>query len=107
MEQRIGEEVIIDPAEAAMVTDEWKPNEFIHYGVNLNKRTCGCGHWQHYGIACNHAIVVWEKYQEQLAERNGERMEADAYIKARAKFALRKSRISACHGSVPVSNLQI
>jgi hypothetical protein len=85
---RIGEEVIIDPAEAAMVTDEWKPNEFIHYGVNLNKRTCGCGHWQHYGIACNHAIVVWEKYQEQLAERNGERMEADAYIKARAKFAV-------------------
>jgi len=85
---RIGEEVIIDPAEAAMVAEEWKPNEFIHYGVNLNKRMCGCGHWQHYGIACNHAIVVWEKYQEQLAERNGERMEADAYIKARAKFAV-------------------
>ena len=85
---RVGGEVIIDPAEAAMVTDEWKPNEFVHYGVNLNKRTCGCGHWQHYGIACNHAIVVWEKYQEQLAEKNGERMEADAYIKARAKFAV-------------------
>jgi hypothetical protein len=31
---------------------------------------------------------VWEKYQEQLAERNGARMEADAYIKARAKFAV-------------------
>ena len=70
-----------------MVTDEWKPNEFIHYGVNLNKRTCGCGHWQHYGIACKHAILVWEKYQEQLEEVNGARMEADAYIQERARFA--------------------
>jgi len=66
---RIGEEVIIDPDEAALVTalvtdrvelvtDEVEPNEFIHYDVNLNKRTCGCGHWQHYGIACKHILSM-------------------------------------------------
>ena len=85
---RIDEQIFIDPAEAAMVTDEVEPNEFVHYDVNLNKRTCGCAHWQHYGIACKHALSVWEKYQEQLAERNGARMEADAYIEARARFAV-------------------
>jgi len=84
----IDEQIIIDPAEAAMITDEVEPNEFIHYDVNLNKRTCGCAHWQHYRIACKHAILVWEKYQEQLAERNGARMEADAYVEARARFAV-------------------
>ena len=61
---RIDEQIFIDPAEAAMVTDEIEPNEFVHYDVNLNKHTCGCAHWQHYGIACKHAILVWEKYQE-------------------------------------------
>ena len=70
------------PAEAAMVTDQVEPNEFVHYDVNLNKRTCGCGHWQHYGIACKHALSVWEKYQEQLEEVNGARMEADEYLEA-------------------------
>ena len=93
----IGEEVmwLIDPDEAALVTDrvelvtdEVKPDEFVHYDVNVTKRTCGYGHWQHYGIACKHAILVWEKYQEQLAERNGARMEADAYIETRARFAV-------------------
>jgi len=34
-----------------------------------------------------HAILVWEKYQEQLAERNGEATDADVYIEARARFA--------------------
>ena len=91
----IGEQIFIDPAEASLVidrvelvTDQVEPNEFVHYDVNLNKRTCGCAHWQHYGIACKHAILVWEKYQEQLAERNGARMEADACIEARARFAV-------------------
>ena len=91
----IGEEVTIDPDEAALVTDqvelvtdEVKPNEFVHYDVNLNKRTCGCGHWQYYGIACKCAVSVWEKYQEQLEEVNGARMEADAYIQERARFAV-------------------
>ena len=59
---RIGEEVVIDPAEAAMVTEEVAPNDFVRYNVNLEKRTCGCAHWQHYGIACKHAILVWKKY---------------------------------------------
>ena len=31
---------------------------------------------------------MWEKYQEQLEEVNGVRMEADAYIEARARFAV-------------------
>ena len=84
----IDEQIIIDPDEAAMAKEEIEPNEFVHYDVNLNKRTCGCGHWQHYGIACKHALSVWEKYQEQLEERNGVRMEADAYLEARARFAV-------------------
>jgi hypothetical protein len=85
----IDEHIFIDPDEATMmVTDEVEPNEFVHYDVNLNKRTCGCGHWQHYGIACKHALSVWEKYQEQLEEVNGARMEADTCIKARARFAV-------------------
>ena len=91
----IGEEVTIDPDEAALVTDRVElvtdrvePNELVHYNVNLNKRTCGCGHWQRYGIACKQALSVWEKYQEQLEEVNGARMEADAYIQERARFAV-------------------
>ena len=71
-----------------MVADQVKPNELVHYDVNLNKRTCGCGHWQHYGIAFKHALSVWEKYQEQLEEVNGARMEADKYLEARARFAV-------------------
>ena len=35
---RIGEEVIIDPAEAAMVTEKVAPNDFVRYDVNLEKR---------------------------------------------------------------------
>ena len=35
-----------------------------------------------------HAILVWEKYQEQLAERNGVEMEADEYLEKRALFAV-------------------
>ena len=46
------------------------------------------GHWQHYGIACKCAVSVWEKYQEQLEEVNGARMEADEYLEARARFAV-------------------
>ena len=65
-----------------LVTDEVEPNEFVHFDVNLNKRTCGCAHWQYYGIACKHAILVWEKYQDQLAERNSVMMEADKYLEA-------------------------
>jgi len=67
-----------------MITDQVEPNEFVHYDVNFNKHTCGCGHWQYYGIACKYAVSVWEKYQEQLEEVNGARMEADEYLEARA-----------------------
>jgi len=84
----IGEEVTIGPAVPASVTEEVEPNVFVHYDVSLNKRTCGCGDWQHYGIACNNALSVWEKYQEQLEERNGARMENDEYLEARARFAV-------------------
>ena len=45
-------------------------------------------HCQHFGIACKHAIVVQEKYQEQLEEVNGARMEADEYLEVRAHFAV-------------------
>ena len=38
--------------------------------------------------ACKHALSVWEKYQEQLEEVNGARMEADAYSQERARFAV-------------------
>ena len=62
MNVEIDEQIFIDPAEAAVAREEVEPNEFVHYDVNLNKRTCGCGHWQHYGIACKHALSVWEKY---------------------------------------------
>jgi len=71
-----------------MITDQVEPNEFVHYDVNFNKHTCGCGHWQYYGIACKYAVSVWEKYQEQLEEVNGVRMEADEYLEARARFAV-------------------
>ena len=76
------------PAEAATITDQVEPNEFVHYDVNFNKHTCGCGHWQYYGIACKYAVSVWEKYQEQLEEMNGARMEADEYLEAGARFAV-------------------
>ncbi len=87
---RIKAHQYIDRAEAVMVTEEVAPNDFVRYDVNLEKRTCGCAHWQHYGIACKHTILVWEKYQEQLAERNGGTMEANAYLEARA-FCLRRT----------------
>ena len=31
---------------------------------------------------------MWEKYQDQLEETNGARMEADEYLEARARFAV-------------------
>ena len=80
---RIDVGVIIEFAEAVLFTEEVDPNVFVQYAVNLEKRTCGCAHWQWYGVACKHAILVWEKYQEQLR-----RLEDDAYLEARARFAV-------------------
>ncbi|CAL6334962.1 unnamed protein product [Bathycoccus prasinos] len=55
---RIGDDLIIEFAEAAMVTKEVAPNDFVRNDVNLEKRTCGCAHWQHYGVACKGAGKV-------------------------------------------------
>jgi len=49
---------------------------------------CGCGHWQHYGIECKRAILVWGEYQEQLAERTGSAMDTDEYLEVRTRFAV-------------------
>ena len=69
---KLDEGVIINPAEEVSVVEEMRPNEEdARYDVNLEKRTCGCTHWQSVGIACKHAVAVWERYQSQL-EANGE-----------------------------------
>ena len=64
---KLDEGVIINPAEEVSVVEEMRPNEEdARYHVNLEKRTCGCTHWQSVGIACKHAVAVWEMYQSQL-----------------------------------------
>jgi hypothetical protein len=77
---KLDEGVIINPAEEVSVVEEMRPNEEdARYHVNLEKRTCGCTHWQSVGIACKHAVAVWEMYQIQLGgnhEANGEEQEA-------------------------------
>ena len=54
----IGEEVIIDPAVPATIPLYRRPslNKFVRYDVDLNKRTCGYEHSQHYG--CRNAILA-------------------------------------------------
>ena len=87
---KLDEGVIINPAEEVSVVEEMRPNEEdARYHVNLEKRTCGCTHWQSVGIACKHAVAVWEMYQIQLGgnhEANGE--EQEAYDVRRAKWAV-------------------
>ncbi len=69
---RLDEGVIINPAEEVSVAEVMGPNEEdARYHVNSEKRTCGCTYWQSIGIACKHAVVIWERYQSQL-EANGE-----------------------------------
>jgi hypothetical protein len=81
---RLSEGVIINPAEEVSVTEVFGPNrENTRYHVNLEKRTCGCTYWQSIGIACRHAMAVWERYQSQL-QPNGE--EQEAYNVRRAKW---------------------
>ena len=76
------------PAVEVSITEVMRPNEEdARYHVNLEKRTCGCTHWQSVGIACKHAVAVWEMYQIQLGgnhEANGE--EQEAYDVRRAKW---------------------
>ena len=49
------------------ITEVMGPNEEdARYHVNLEKCTCGCTYWQSIGIACKHAVAVWEMYQSQL-----------------------------------------
>ena len=45
-------------------------------------------HCQHFGIACKHAIVVQEKYQEQLEETIGEGIDKDEYITMLSRCAV-------------------
>ena len=49
------------------ITEVTGPNEEdARYHVNLEKCTRGCTYWQSIGIACKHAVAVWEMYQSQL-----------------------------------------
>ena len=49
------------------ITEVTGPNEEdAWYHVNLEKCTRGCTYWQSIGIACKHAVAVWEMYQSQL-----------------------------------------
>ena len=55
------------PADEVSITEVTGPNEEdARYHVNLEKCTCGCTYWQSIGIACKHAVAVWEMYQSQL-----------------------------------------
>ena len=85
---KLDEGVIINPAEEVSVVEEMRPNEEdARYHVNLEKRTCGCTYWQSIGIACKHAVAVWEMYQTQL-EANGEEIPQESYNVRRAKWAV-------------------
>jgi len=75
---RIGEEVIIDPAEAAMVTEEAAPILFDTMSTWKNARVD-----VRTGSTTESHVKVREKYQEQLR-----RLEDDAYLEARARFAV-------------------
>ena len=78
------------PADEVSITEVMGPNEEdARYHVNLEKCTRGCTYWQSIGIACKHAVAVWEMYQIQLGgnhEANGE--EQEAYDVRRAKWAV-------------------
>ena len=64
------------------------PNEEdARYHINLEKRTCGCTYWQSIGIACKHAVVIWERYQSQL-EANGEGIPQAQHNTACTKWAV-------------------
>ena len=55
------------PADEVSITEVMRPNEEdAWYHVNLEKCTRGCTYWQSIGIACKHAMAVWEMYQSQL-----------------------------------------
>ena len=55
------------PADEVSIIEVMRPNEEdARYHVNLEKCTCGCTYWQSIGIACKHAVAVWEMYQSQL-----------------------------------------
>ena len=55
------------PADEVSITEVLGPNEKdARYHVNLEKCTRGCTYWQSIGIACKHAVAVWEMYQSQL-----------------------------------------
>ena len=88
---RLNRGLIINPSEEVSVTEVFGPNrENARYHVNLEKRTCGCTYWQSGGVACKHAVAVWERYQSQL-EANGEandEEQEEPYNVRRAKWAV-------------------
>ena len=76
------------PADEVSITEVMGPNEEdARYHVNLEKCTRGCTYWQSIGIACKHAVAVWERYQSQL-EANGEEIPQESYNVRRAKWAV-------------------
>ena len=71
------------PADKVSITEVTGPNEEdARYHVSLEKRTCGCTYWQSIGIACKHAVAVWEMYQSQL-KAIGEEISQARYNAAR------------------------
>ena len=65
------------------ITEVTGPNEEdAWYHVNLEKCTRGCTYWQSIGIACKHAVAVWEMYQSQL-KATGEEISQARHIAAR------------------------
>ena len=59
------------------ITEVTGPNEEdARYHVNLEKCTRGCTYWQSIGIACKHAVAVWEMYQSQLKATGEEKSQA-------------------------------
>ena len=71
------------PADEVSITEVTGPNEEdAWYHVNLEKCTRGCTYWQSIGIACKHAVAVWEMYQSQL-KATGEEISQARHIAAR------------------------
>ena len=59
------------------ITEVTGPNEEdARYHVNLEKCTRGCTYWQSIGIACKHAVAVWEMYQSHLKATGEEKSQA-------------------------------
>ncbi|CAL6337998.1 unnamed protein product [Bathycoccus prasinos] len=58
---------VINPDAAVEVVEpnENRDQRESRHHVNLNARTCTCTNWHFNGIACFHALKVWDVYQSQ------------------------------------------